>query len=208
MKPILPCLLVFLLMHFSVSAQDRFRIQVDPQSTLEITGYSNINSFSLCCSAIHAGTEIRPSVTGTEVNEITNIRAEWVLPLIHFNTDNASIKEGFLELVNQKQYPVMRIFLKHITLFDSSNDGNDGDAIVDITLGGVTRTYAIRFHANLDHNGLITTGHQKLNIRDFNLEPPTKLFGLIHVKENIDIDFHMVFLLTPIPSNSLTSVRP
>jgi hypothetical protein len=68
----------------------------------------------------------------------------------------------------------------------------NGNALVSITITGVTRHYSIPISLNSNDEIYTVNGIKKLSIRDFGLTPQSKMMGMIKVSEWIDIDFHMI----------------
>ena len=55
---------------------------------------------------------------------------------------------------------------------------------------GVTKNYTLNFESDSPSEGVFRiNGRQKLTIRDFNIEPPKALFGLIKVENELVISF-------------------
>ncbi len=190
--------LIFLLsgMLLPVEGQEHAQVMLIPVSTLKITGLTNINSFSLTCLAKSNAIQVFPDITESGMKNFRDYMVDMILPLNGFESDNPIIKRDFLDLVKEKRYPTMHIYIAHICINSTTQARKDSITNVAITIGGVTRNYAIRFHTSSSGKEVLTSGHQKVNIRDFQLEPPRKFFGMVQVKEIIDIDFQL--LLSPV----------
>lgn len=70
-------------------------------------------------------------------------------------------------------------------------DEKRGNAFVTITIAGTKKDYTLLIDINKQSSFQIYAGKLKLNIRDFQLEPHKKMFGLIIIKEEIVIDFNL-----------------
>lgn len=163
-----------------------------PECTIKIDGFTNINSFSLTCLAKNNSIQIYPDITLTGVRNVQDYKVDMTLPVKYFESDNPGIKSDFIDLVKGDQYPDMHINITHFSITESAKYEKESSTGVEITIGGVNRNYAINFHTTNNGKDFITSGHQKVNIRDFNLEPPKKFFGLVQVKEIIDINFKLL----------------
>jgi hypothetical protein len=180
----------------SIQAQNVPRVILIPESTLKITGLTNVNSFSLTYFANNNTIHVIPDVTVPGLKKSRDYQVDMILPIRSFVADNPGIKQDFLDLVQVKRFPTMHIYIPHMCINSSSHSCKDSITNVEITIGGITKTYAISFHSYSDDKELVTSGHRTVNIRDFQLEPPRKFFGLVQVKETIDIDFTLLLLMT------------
>ena len=181
-----------------LSGQTIVHVALGPESFLKISGLTNVNSFCLTYGVHKDILTLSPQFSLGEKRSHHVQNANLHVPLERFVTANAAMKEEFLLLLQEKTYPNILISVGSIQADSISTTRINGYAEVKITLAGVTRNYTIKFQsAALDQN-LVATGHQILNMRDFNLVPPTRLFGLVQVKENIAIDFQLyIVLLSP-----------
>jgi hypothetical protein len=174
-----------------LKAQDHPNIVLLPESILKISGLTNINSFSLTYLVKNNAIKIFPEKTIAGIENLRDCKVDMNLPFKGFESDNPSIKHDFLELVQEDHFPTMHINIPHICIITSLKSGNVNKSNVEITIKGVTRNYDISFHNARYGKELITSGHQKIDIRDFRIEPPRKFFGLIKVNEILDIDFQL-----------------
>ncbi len=178
-----------------------------PGCTLKICGITNVNSFNLTCLASSNTIKIYPVVTLSGIQNLQEYKVDLNLPVNSFEADNPGIKNDFIDLVKGKSFPTMHIYITHFNMSTSAKCDKDSCANVEITIGGVNRNYSVKFHTTNNAKEIVTSGHEKLNIRDFNLEPPKKFFGLIQVKETIDIDFRL-YLTLPSVNNVITYRTP
>ena len=193
-------LITIILVLFLPNAEglNKYYVELKSESAFKIHGLTNINSFDFTYFIKNSPVVLCPLVNHTD--SLYNITiADFQMPLQSFETDNPQMKQDFLDLVKEKQYPTMTISVRNFYILHTNNFNNcvkkKGTAIVAITLGGITKLYSIQFIINGKDKAFSIEGHQTLNIRDFNLEPPTKFFGLVQVKETIEIDFNLNVLL-------------
>ncbi len=160
-------------------------IKILPGSELSIQGDTNITEFG--CGFDTDFLEGCKKINYTENgNDIYFKNAVLILKNKGFDCGSKGINKDFHSLLKTAQYPQISLELTKINLLQS----NKGMAWVYITIAGITHEYKlpIDLPESLDH----FTGNLKLNINDFNLEPPRKMLGLIVIKEEIEIDFNLV----------------
>jgi polyisoprenoid-binding protein YceI len=71
---------------------------------------------------------------------------------------------------------------------DKKNANFMANASLDLTITGQTKSYNIPFETNRSDKRFHLKGKKRINIRDFGLEPPITMLGMIRVSEWIDIE--------------------
>jgi len=184
-------LLYSLFLIFSVKgfAQNDFAtktIKILATSELTIKGDTNISEFECVFNTIYLEefSEVAYIKSG---NNISFKNATLSLKNKGFDCGNKVINKDFHSLLKTKEYPIITMELTKITI----DKYQKGKAFVKITIAGIKREYTFPINViSSPMNRFI--GKLKLDIRDFNLEPPKKMFGLIVIDKEIEIDFNLV----------------
>lgn len=184
-------LLYLLLLGFSALsyAQNGFQkksIQILPESKLTITGDTNINEF-LCAY----NTSLIPQTGNMKFTgnpeEIRFENAILKLDNKGFDCGNKAINKDFQTLIKSNEYPEIELELKELCF----KTNNQAIALITISIAGKQKDYKVP--VIIKENPVAQyAGKLKLDINDFNLIPPKKLFGLIVVKEDIEINFNLI----------------
>ncbi len=181
------CCLVFL---YSLKglAQDDFidkSVEIFQSSELSITGDTNISKFGCEFNTFYLEqrNEIKYDQHGNQI-----IFKDAILTLKNegFDCGNKGINKDFHALLKTKEYPKITLELTEIIL-----DNDSGIASVKIKIACKENTYQVPV-AIFNTGAHRFVGKLKLNISDFNLEPPKKFLGLIVIKEDIEINFNLV----------------
>jgi polyisoprenoid-binding protein YceI len=81
-------------------------------------------------------------------------------------------------------------------LTNSDPTGNNLKSTGSLNMAGVTNTIAVNSSATILANGDIQVkGSQKINMKDYKMDPPTAMMGAIKVGEEVTIDFDIT--ITP-----------
>lgn len=183
--------LYFLIFIFSLNswAQNHYivkSIQILPDSELSITGDTNISEFGCEFNTLYME-EGRELVYNKVGNSFIFKEAILTLKNKGFDCGSKAINKDFHTLLNTKEYPKITLELTEMTLLKE----NKGQACVKIIIAGKKKEYIVPIDiiASPTHRFI---GKLKLDIRDFGLEPPKKLLGLIVIKKEIDINFDLV----------------
>ncbi len=170
-------------------AQDDFiamKIKILPSSQLSITGDTNISQFECVFNTLYLE-DFREVAYRRNGDAINFKNAILFLKNEGFDCGNKVINKDFHALLNTKKYPKITLELTEIKI----NKGKRGEAYVKIAIAGKEKKY--RFPVDIISAPLDRfIGKLKLDIRDFNLEAPKKMFGLIVIKDEIEIDFELV----------------
>lgn len=177
--------LTFINESFAQSNYQTVIVGISPTTKLHINGEANITKFTCTFNAHYLRrnkSEIRFLKKGNNI-DFNNA----VLDLMNeaFDCGSNAINKDFHALLKTKQHPKITLELNKVIL----KTNNSGEAFATITIAGVKRGYSfpIKFNSNNKFSGKLS-----LNIRDFKLQPPKKLMGLIVIKDNIEINFDIV----------------
>lgn len=190
MKRIVYILLFLILVSFSnvLSTKESKSILITSDSTLEIKGTSNISDFK-CVYNITNFNEAIPIQYEKKSDLIRFEKSKMVLENSCFDCGGKAINKDFNSLLKSDEHPQIILTLKEIKKKDGNK--NKVDALIEIEIAGLSHSYLMEtvFVQNKDW---LISGKLKLNINDFNLKAPKKLFGLIVVSETIEISFKLV----------------
>lgn len=198
MKKSIGLILILGLISMNLASQTAVKVDLLKNSWLAINGTSNVVAFKL----LHNGEKLLgKSITMTATqnqNKLYLSQNQLAIQVKNFTSDNPMALRDFMKLIKSDKFPTIKAQLNYIeTLPANDNEAySKGTASVNITITGVTRQYNIPVSSN-KHGDLISVmGGKKINIRDFGLEPPVEMMGLIKVSEWISIDFKMNCKLT------------
>ncbi|MDP2688130.1 MAG: YceI family protein [Aequorivita sp.] len=164
-------------------------IQIIASSELFIKGDTNIREFECVFKTMYLE-ECREVIYKNNGDNILFKNAILSLKNKGFDCGNKMINNDFHSLLKSKEYPNITLELTEITLSEEKK----GKAYVKITIAGTKRAYT--FPIDIYSRPINRfAGKLKLDIRDFNLEPPKKMFGLIVIEEEIEINFDLIVKL-------------
>jgi hypothetical protein len=209
MKKTITYIFLFFLFSSNLSAQTTVKIDLMKNSWLAINGTTNIISFKL----VHEGEKLLGSGLTISVTQQQDklflSENKLSIDVINFKSDNKMALRDFLKLIKSDSYPTLDVHLNYIetTPGIEKEKYSKGNAVLDITITGITNQYNFPVISSRHGEFITVDGSKKINIRDFGLEPPTEMFGLIKVSEWITINFHMVCKLTFAKENKKTLTR-
>ncbi|MFC6860061.1 YceI family protein [Zunongwangia atlantica] len=181
-------ILLFFLFSTTIFSQnlEQKTLLISKQSQLKISGDTNINSFN----CIFNPTELPEKLIASFEREQQNLifqNTSLKLNAKAFDCGSRPINRDFEALIKAEKYPFIYLNLKELKL----QSQNSALISLNIEIAGITKLYKVP--VKIDHSKSNYKGIIHLNIDDFKLEPPKKIFGLIKVKEEIEIEFDLYF---------------
>ena len=171
---------------FSQMAAEKFQYSRYLFDKIQITGKTNVNEFymqyreDVFCKL--------PSAVGAE-NSTLGIN----IPANKIKAESKMMLNDFLELINADKYPTIDIEIarEEIELSPSEEPGFKN---IELTMNGVTRQFRCKTYAEACYaNQWCMTGQLEIRLTDFGIEPPNKFLGLVKVKDEIFVNFRILF---------------
>ncbi|WBL22066.1 YceI family protein [Zunongwangia sp. HRR-M8] len=159
-------------------------LKINKDSHLKITGDTNINTFSCEFDPKELPEYLRVSFQSKQ-NTLFFKNTSLKLNSKAFDCGSRPINKDFKALMKAEKYPNIILNLKKLEFKDLSSSL----ITIEINIAGIAKTFQVP--VKIDQASSNYKGTILLNINDFKLEPPKKVFGLIKVKEEIEIEFDL-----------------
>ena len=159
---------------------------ISKESELKISGETNINNFNCIFNPADLPEKLIVRFERKQQNLIFK-NTSLILNANAFDCGSRPINKDFEALIKAKKYPYIFLHLKELNLL------NQKSALItlNIEIAGIKKSFKVPVKIDdikSNYKGII-----HLNIDDFKLEPPKKIFGLIKVKKEIQIEFNLYF---------------
>jgi hypothetical protein len=165
---------------------------VQPASKLKVMGKTNVNKFT-CQIQSYCGAD---TLVLQDAGAIPPrfLKGNVSLEATGFNCGNAIMTTDFHKTIQSKQYPQISIAFLSLERFPSYTCRNELiKSQMIISLAGVSKPFEMDCVIEAEANGLFhLIGSRCFQFSDFNLEAPSKMFGMIKVDETLDVTFHLV----------------
>ncbi len=175
---------------------------IDPGSSLAIAGTSNVNSFNCFCNENFIKRPVKvTSIDSSMVLRLSN--AVLKLPTKTMDCNNSRMNSDLCDALKADQYPYIVIELHEVNLSNLNRQALKGGewrnvvAIATLTITNVCRPLVLDVRAQQ-----VSPGHyhfvssKDLKMTDFKVDPPTALFGLIKVHNEINIKLDLYATIT------------
>ena len=171
--------------------KDSMKWVVDKNSTLGISGRTNLNHFS-CSVGEYAGPDTI-CFTKPDCKEPKGVALSGSirLPIDGFDCKNRVMTGEFRKALRDQQFPELTIaFISLDRMPEPCAVIQSLKGWVEITLSGVTRKFEIDYKTLMTDAGtVVLQGSRTLGFSDFGLAPPQKMGGLIKVNNMLDVHF-------------------
>ena len=183
---------------------DSVTYSINPPSTLEIHGESNVHSF-ICES--RAAYPKRPITfhKGKRENKLFFEHTKLDLHIKEMDCGGRGINRDFQKTLRADEYPLVTIELVSLTLpknFQTENSNQPATAATRIHLAGAEKHVELSIGiVKLEEHKYHVVGICPLKMSDFHIEPPSALFGLIKVENEITIHMDLYLQLHGLPTD-------
>ncbi len=177
------------------------RFTIEDNSHLQLKGTSNVNAFTCDCEERYAPQSFEVEQQG-ETARFQNTSLK--ISTRKFNCHNDKIDHDMRKALKADKFPHIQIDLmetrQNLRQMQTANrNWFDVQAKVKLTICGVNRIKIIPAKAvMLSDNHFRLKGFHPINMSEFGIEPPTALFGLIQVNDQIDFHFDLYVSITEI----------
>ena len=159
------------------------RVKILPKSTLVIKGSSNVNSFACEYDNELLDDELVVLYSSTNSSKIELERAQFKICSQGFDCCHQLITKDLRKTLKADAFSYITINVKEI-----NRTSSEYNCTATVEIAGKHKDYEIPICLSKNNN---IKGTLKLNINDFDLKTPKKAFGLIAVKNTVEIDFDL-----------------
>lgn len=179
-------LLFLLITAFGLKSDKSVLIVFLENSSLQITGKTNVSKFS--CAFDFDVLKDSLQISYQKKNNILQFRNA-VLHLQNkgFDCGGKAINKDFHKLLKTEKYPQIKMRLKHI-----EKQKNVLDSVftnVEFTINNITKAYKVQTYFCKEGKKMEFCGSVALDIADYELKPPKKVLGLVKVKNEINVSY-------------------
>lgn len=179
----------------ALDANAQFRVSEETKMT--ITGTSTIHDWTSDVTQVDGSMVIEEKALkrGTLKKGDRIERVEIIVPVKSIvSPRGATMDKKTYNALKSEEHPNIRFLL-----IDNKVTGIDGDTILisakgDLTIAGYTNTISMEVKGvPKDDGAFLFKGGKELNMVDYEIEPPSAMFGQIVTGEEVTINFEVVF---------------
>lgn len=196
MQPILKATLTFVLLIgvliAPARAQDQVEWHAQPESELWIDGTSNKSDWTVHATEFQAAVTLAPDATPPEIEAATV-----TVPSAKLRSQKSTIMDRLMHgALKVDEHPEIQYELTSAesTASSSSNPATfTVETHGNLTLAGVTKDIVMTVQGDrLDDGTIHFTGSHELLMTDYNMKPPTAMFGALRTADQVTISFDLI----------------
>ena len=165
----------------------------EKESELRVLGTSNIHDWELEATRMKGKISLKQSEGHLqEVSDLSfSVKSESLL------SGKSGMDKNTFKALKTEDHPTISFQLKSVEAIKATQSGGYLlQTTGALTIAGVTKAVAVEFQAELTADSIRLSGSKKLRMTQFEVEPPTALFGTIKTGDDIQIDFKVSFFNT------------
>ena len=175
---------VFAIISFNVSSQESYKV-VPESSSMKILGTSTLHDWEMkvenfkCEMTAEVG---NPSITIDKAN-FTGATTSVI-------SHNSIMDNKAQDALKADKYPEIKFRLMNPLKLPSNGNTFNGTATGVLLIAGKSRTISLPITGKLLANkSIIINGTKKINMSDFDIQPPTAMFGTLKTGNEVTISF-------------------
>lgn len=175
----------------------QLQLTAHPDSRFWVHGDATVREFTCVVDRVE-GTGRFPTTQDRVPTEASDERAEAVVqvPVRAFDCGKSRMTNDLQETLEMEQHPEIRFELVHATMgarTDTSAQWRRIDAVGPLTIAGTKRLIQLNAAVQaLDDRHFRIRGCLPIDMPYFKIAPPSKLFGLIKVKDQIQVQYDLL----------------
>lgn len=189
----IPVFLLSLVFCLQGQAQTDHLVEVQSSRFL-LQGKTNVNSFE--CSLFQEAS--KDIINVQSVWDDYNLRFDGLkfgYRVDQFDCNLPTMNKDMQELLRSKEQPYLYLEIHNLNIDQSNREIERLKVVARVTihLAGKSRPYIISdgLVLNRSEEELTFRGKQTLKMTDFNIEPPTKFFGMVTVTDELKVEFEI-----------------
>jgi polyisoprenoid-binding protein YceI len=191
-RTMLPALALSLALPVVAWTPSRELLTLQPESRLWVDGTSSIKSFSCKAGEVNAVVDATPNGIAQVVLGEKGVRTVRVtVPAEKLECGNGTMNDHMRKALKVGEHKTIEFRLAGYDVGRGA-DGVTGPLNGTLDLGGVQKQIAIPAVGKSEGSALRVTGSYPLNMKEYDLKPPTLMFGRIKVGETVTVKFDLL----------------
>ncbi|MEX0770830.1 MAG: YceI family protein [Balneolaceae bacterium] len=178
------------------AAQD-ISLKLLPDSEISIEGTSNVRDWDADVTTIHAELILNGFEESDGIQNLSPAHFKTLtlrMPVKGIDAGGRSLTNNIQKYLKKDDYPDITFKLNKI----SEVQVNDSEVILTadgvINAAGKDHSVTLKVNGSTDNQGtLVFSGTQELKMTDFDIEPPTAIFGTVRAVDEFSVHFSVKF---------------
>lgn len=160
------------------------------ESKLIVFGTSNLHDWDIKAEAMSG--RMIPVVEQGILKEIKTL--SFVVVAEKLKSDHSGMDKNTFKALKTDKYKTITYNLVKVLKISNTADGNYiAETQGDLTISGVTKRIHQSFVIRMNADKILLSGKQKIDMRQYGVEPPTAVFGTIRTGAEVTVDFKVTY---------------
>lgn len=192
-------LTISLALVYSLSIAQTVKLSVfNEETTMTVTGTSTLHDWTSEVNTVTGFVEV-----GEKLIKKGKTKKGEIIPTVSITIPVKSIISPRGATMDKKTYaalkseenPDIKFSLKDSKIISVSDTAFQVNAVGDLSMAGVTKKVEFPVSGKFLSDGKMSfTGAYKLNMVEYNMEPPSAMFGQIETGEEVEIKFELIVI--------------
>lgn len=191
-------IILSLIVVFNTVHSQALKIDIQNGSSITIDGNAGFVKFRLYQNADEfLKKSYLLNVTKTQ-NKICFDINDVSIPVKSYTSNNKMALRDFLKMMEPDKYKTMEIILNYIEIPQDLNKNHSGNAVLNFKIKGISKKYIMPVYYSKDRDIYTFKSVKQINIKDFGLEAPDMILGMVKVNDLINIGFNLVLKISTV----------
>ncbi len=176
---------LILIMFFALQVQAQTNLKLKSGYDIQVAGTSSLHDWEMK-SDNSRGTMVA-TFDGTKISAISELRI--IVVGESLKSGKSGMDKNAYEAIKTKDHKEITFTSKNVRV-----SGNNVTATGDLIIAGTKKNTSITATCTVQSNGEINCkGSKKIKMTDYNVDPPTAMFGSIKTGDDLEIIFDVTF---------------
>lgn len=173
-------------------SQSIYKIQETKEFDIKLMGTSSLHDWEM--DALSTTGEAQFVFKSGSESDLVSIKSlSFVLQVEDLKSDNKGLNKNAYEALKSDKYKEISYNLTSATI-SSEKGGYLIKANGNLTIAGVTKEISMDVHGVINNDGTVTSkGSYQLNMTDYNVTPPSFMWGAMKTGDAITLNFIVVY---------------
>lgn len=172
------------------SAFGQNNYEIKEGSTLQVNGTSSLHAWSMEQETFSGSIKIAQTSNTLVLQEgIITCKAE------ELKSESSIMNNKAYDALKTEKHPIITFRLTTAQTLHFAKDATTSTLDGTLTIAGVSKKSTLIYSAKrLEDNSISLTGTTNIKMSDFNISPPTAMFGTIKTGDEIEIKYDVILL--------------
>jgi len=196
---IIMAVIIFLANPLQSAAQANYKILTNPDVAIKVLGSSNVHDWTETATGLESQGEFK-----FEGGVLRTLRSfSFSVSAKNLKSEHSSMDDRTYKTIKADQFPKIIYKLSSAVVTTVQKNKYTIKATGELTIAGATQTVTLNVTAVVNSDNTITcTGSQKIQLTDYKMEPPSFMLGAMKVKNDLTIQYNLIYKNTQLLTNN------